>query len=186
MKNYHGCIALMMCSISTPIHAQTNPIAAPFQDFNLIRDEIPQVLVEAQRERYPDTKDWSCEMIRERRDELTKVLGPDEQEQKDFGDRAADAVQKALTNTTTGWIPFRGWIRKLTGAERHAQKVANAWESGIVQRAYLYGVLRFKCSPQAQTTEKTEIPLDFKPQGDQKIDSEGKDQQNLLIEKVVR
>jgi hypothetical protein len=37
-------------------------------------------------------------------------------------------------------IPFRGWIRKLDGAERHSKEVAAAIAAGSVRRAFLKGV----------------------------------------------
>ncbi len=46
----------------------------------------------------------------------------------------------ALRSTTEGIVPFRGWIRKLTGAERYFEKVASAIGAGVVRRAYLKGV----------------------------------------------
>lgn len=37
-------------------------------------------------------------------------------------------------------IPFRGWVRKLSGAERHSRKVEAAIAAGTVRRAFLKGV----------------------------------------------
>jgi hypothetical protein len=37
-------------------------------------------------------------------------------------------------------IPFRGWVRKLDGAERHSKEVAAAIAAGSVRRAFLKGV----------------------------------------------
>ena len=37
-------------------------------------------------------------------------------------------------------IPFRGWVRKLTGAERHDSFVQAAIIAGGVRRAYLKGL----------------------------------------------
>ena len=39
-------------------------------------------------------------------------------------------------------IPFRGWIRKLSGAERHDKYVQAAITAGAVRRAYLKGLDR--------------------------------------------
>jgi len=45
-------------------------------------------------------------------------------------------------------IPFRGWIRKLTGAERYSKRVAAAITAGAVRRAFLKGVRVMKnCAP---------------------------------------
>jgi hypothetical protein len=53
---------------------------------------------------------------------------------------AGDSAIDALRGTTEGLIPFRGWVRKLTGAERHSKEVASAIAAGIVRRAYLKGI----------------------------------------------
>ena len=46
----------------------------------------------------------------------------------------------AVRNTTEGVIPFRGWVRKLTGAERYSRKVSAAIAAGAIRRAYLTGL----------------------------------------------
>jgi hypothetical protein len=43
----------------------------------------------------------------------------------------AGAVQKAAE----GVVPFRGWVRKLAGAERYSRQVAAAIAAGTVRRA---------------------------------------------------
>ena len=50
------------------------------------------------------------------------------------------AAVGALQRTAEGVIPFRGWIRKLSGAERHSRQVAAAITAGGVRRAFLKGV----------------------------------------------
>ena len=37
-------------------------------------------------------------------------------------------------------IPFRGWVRRLTGAERYSREVAAAIAAGTIRRAYLKGL----------------------------------------------
>src|SRR5258705_4295618 len=47
-------------------------------------------------------------------------------------------------------IPFRGWVRKLSGAERHDRFVQGAINAGAVRRAYLKGLGEAKgCDPPA-------------------------------------
>ena len=38
----------------------------------------------------------------------------------------AKAATSFTVDTTTGIVPFRGWVRRLTGAERHSKRVAAA------------------------------------------------------------
>ena len=51
-----------------------------------------------------------------------------------------NAAVGALQKTVEGAIPFRGWVRKLTGAERYSRKVAAAITAGSIRRAFLKGV----------------------------------------------
>jgi len=40
-----------------------------------------------------------------------------------------------------GAIPFRGWLRKLSGAERHSKQAQTAVLAGKVRRGYLRGIM---------------------------------------------
>lgn len=53
---------------------------------------------------------------------------------------AGDAAVGALRRTTESVLPFRSWIRKLTGAERRSKENAAAIAAGIVRRAFLKGL----------------------------------------------
>ena len=48
-------------------------------------------------------------------------------------------VRNQISDFATGWLPFRGMVRRVTGSAAHDEKVANAWRAGERQRAYLYG-----------------------------------------------
>ena len=45
-----------------------------------------------------------------------------------------------VRHTAEGLIPFRGWVRKLSGAERYSKQVLDAITAGIIRRAYLKGL----------------------------------------------
>lgn len=46
----------------------------------------------------------------------------------------------AVASAVTGVIPMRGWIRKLSGADKHDQQVREAIKAGFVRRGYLKGL----------------------------------------------
>ena len=80
---------------------------------------------------------------------LDEALGPDLDTQGTAADQdllhrggalVGESAIDALRSTTEGVLPFRGWVRKLTGAERHSREVASAIAAGIVRRACLEGL----------------------------------------------
>ncbi|MBX3607745.1 MAG: hypothetical protein KF788_20900 [Piscinibacter sp.] len=146
---------------STDPAASGNPSAAgadtklaqaavtPLNDINLVRARIPPVLAAAQKGPYAAPADASCTGLLADVRALDEVLGADLDTPPtasnpgliERGSSAAgDAVVGAVRNTTEGVIPFRGWVRKLTGAERYAREVAAAIAAGTVRRAYLKGL----------------------------------------------
>jgi outer membrane murein-binding lipoprotein Lpp len=129
----------------------TDAIVAPLSDLNLVRAPIPPVLAAARKAPYATPTDLSCAALGAEVEALDEVLGADldtvtatdTQSLIDRGaDAATDAVIGAVRNTTEGVIPFRGWVRKLTGAERHAREVAAAIAAGTIRRAFLKGLGR--------------------------------------------
>ena len=124
----------------------------PFTDFNIARDPIPAPLATAAEAPYAGPDDPSCAALAARVAELDATLGPDLDAGDDAdGDRqAASMAAGALRSLTTGWIPFRGVLRSLTGAEAHARKAREAILAGAVRRAYLKGYgAHAGCSPPA-------------------------------------
>jgi hypothetical protein len=118
--------------------AATTPLA----DLNIVRAEIPQVLAAAQKAPYAAPADKACAAIGAEVQALDAALGAD------LDTPATDAnpsliertANDALRRTAEGVIPFRGWVRKLTGAERYSREVAAAIAAGTIRRAYLKGV----------------------------------------------
>jgi hypothetical protein len=53
-----------------------------------------------------------------------------------LGSVAADSVR----TSTEGVLPFRRWVRRLTGAERYSKEVTAAIAAGTVRRSFLKGV----------------------------------------------
>jgi hypothetical protein len=92
---------------------------------------------------------------------LDEVLGPDVDAEPAAelgrGDKAKSAMGNAaagaLQKTVEGAIPFRGWVRKLSGAERHSAEIADAIAAGTARRAFLKGIA-FNKSCQAAVVAK--------------------------------
>lgn len=127
----------------------TQAAVTPLGDLNLVKAAIPPVLEAALKAPYAAPADTSCAALTADVQALDAVLGADLDTPATAANpsliergsgAAGDAVVGAVRNTTEGVIPFRGWVRKLTGAERYAREVAAAIAAGTVRRAYLKGL----------------------------------------------
>ena len=129
---------------------------APLRDFNVMRTKIPQPLLEAMADPYgrpPGT--LNCEDILAMLTPLNDALGADLDEppksEDDLLHRSRGFTLGAAATAASGAIPFRGWIRKLTGAEQHDKYVQDAITAGAVRRAYLKGLGEAKSCPPPAT-----------------------------------
>ncbi len=121
----------------------------PLTDLNLTRTAIPDALKEALVAPYALPADLSCVNLMVQVRSLDAALGADLDTppsannpsllERGMGE-VGNASVSALRNTAEGILPFRGWIRKLTGAERHSRRVAAAITAGSIRRAYLKGL----------------------------------------------
>ena len=124
-------------------------VISPLGDLNLVKADIPPVLRTAAAAPYAAPADASCRGIGAEVEALNKVLGADldvpatpsnpsllERSRSEGSSAAVDAVRGAAE----GVVPFRGWVRKLTGAERYSKEVIAAITAGTVRRSYLKGL----------------------------------------------
>jgi hypothetical protein len=134
-------------------------VAAPLEDLNLKQTAIPAVLQRAVDSPYDLTDLARCEGIAGEVGRLDAALGPDLDEApppdaRSRGRKVADAAYGAgvgeVRGATQHALPFRGWVRKLTGAAKHDRAVQAAIKAGAVRRGYLKGVgMRMNCAPPA-------------------------------------
>ena len=114
----------------------------PLSDLNIVRADIPPVLAAAQKAPYAAPADKSCGALGADIQALGALLGADLDTAP--SDRSPSLIERgatdALRSTAEGVIPFRGWVRKLSGAERYSREVAAAIAAGTIRRAYLKGV----------------------------------------------
>jgi hypothetical protein len=146
---------------ATPSVAKQMSVAAasPLSDLNVVRTKIPPVLLWVQKAPYAPPGDSSCEGLASEIRELDAALGPDLDASLRSGDpglvergrsEAGEAAAGALRHTAEGLMPFRSWVRKLSGAERYSKQVLDAITAGIVRRAYLKGLRQAQgCPPLA-------------------------------------
>lgn len=142
-------IALLTACASSSQDKVANAATTPLSDLNVVRAEIPEVLKAAAAAPYAMPADASCGGLAAGIRALDEVLGPDLDAPHTSGnpgllDRGEDAATGALQRTAEGVIPFRGWVRKLSGAERYARQVSAAITAGGVRRGYLRGLAAAK------------------------------------------
>jgi hypothetical protein len=122
-----------------------NAATTPLSDLNVVRADIPDVLRAAAAAPYAVPADTGCPALAAGIRALDEVLGPDLDMPAGKGgpgllERGEDAATGALQRTAEGVIPFRGWVRKLSGAERYARQVSAAITAGGVRRGFLRGL----------------------------------------------
>jgi hypothetical protein len=145
--------ALAACS-ATDGKKVSDAATTPLSDLNVVRADIPEVLKAAQQAPYGVPADASCAGLAAGIRALDEALGPDLDAPATGGspgllDRGEDAATGALQRTAEGVVPFRGWVRKLSGAERYARHVAAAITAGGVRRGFLKGQAAAKGCPAA-------------------------------------
>ncbi|MBC3874351.1 hypothetical protein H8K55_12185 [Undibacterium sp. LX15W] len=125
-------------------------MTSPLSDLNIVRTEIPEVLISARKAPYLIVPGADCAWYEREIQNLNAVLGPDVDaaqvdEHGNIVERElGNATINALRSFTEGFVPFRSWVRRLTGADSHAREVAAASIAGIVRRSYLKGVVSGK------------------------------------------
>jgi hypothetical protein len=122
-------------------------VTAPLKDLNLVKTTIPNTLRDAQKNPYAIPVDASCKALAKEIMDLNEVLGTDldtpiidKDESLLTRINVVDESVAAIRKTTEGAVPFRNWVRKLSGAERKSKAVAAAITAGSIRRAYLKGM----------------------------------------------
>lgn len=121
----------------------------PLTDLNVVQQKIPEVLLFARDVgAYSVPEKLDCASVQNEINRLDAALGADfDAEGKGKpsllergGDMAENYGVGFVRRTMEGFVPFRSWLRKLTGAEKHSKQVAAAITAGGVRRAYLKGL----------------------------------------------
>lgn len=151
-------------SASDPGTLQKKPgfrdaVTAPLADVNLTPTAIPPVLTRAVADPYAMAGLNRCEGIAAEIGRIDAALGPDVDEApppdrrsraEKLGEAAKDATVGEVRDRSRSLVPFRVWVRKLSGAEKHDKALAAAVEAGRVRRGYLKGVgMQRNCAPPA-------------------------------------
>ena len=145
--------ALVLAACTAPEASRekdfTRAATAPLSDLHIVTAEIPEVLQAALKDPYRVPTDQSCATLTTAVMALNAVLGPDLDAratpanpglvERGIG-AVGDAAIGAVRGTAEGLIPYRRWVRKLSGAEKYSQQVAAAIAAGTIRRSFLKGM----------------------------------------------
>jgi hypothetical protein len=161
---------LAACASSSPQLSRTvqpdnslgQVATTPLADVNLVKTDLPDVLAMAARDPYNPRGVGDCRSLAAEIRLLDDVLGADvdapvQPDDRSDMDKAGSAALTVAEVGVKSVIPFRGWIRQISGAARHDAMVDDAILAGATRRGYLKGVgMRLNCAPPAS-------PAWFKP-----------------------
>lgn len=150
MRRLLAAAAFALCAAACATRAQTAPAPptfrdaaeAPFSDLGLVRPEAPEMLAGIE-DPYTLQGAARCTEIAREIETLDALLGYENygrKNKKGVGEMAHGAAVSAAEDATTGFIPFRSWVRRLSGATRAERDVALAIEKGRARRAFLRGL----------------------------------------------
>lgn len=136
----------------------TSAVSSPVEDLNLKKTPIPEVLQRATANPYDMRGVGRCAGIAAELARLDAALGrdmdlPPEEEKRSIGEKGVGLVRTGVQVVT----PYRGIIRRISGASSYEKKVQEAIEAGSARRGFLKGMgMKMNCAPPA-------APAWFKP-----------------------
>lgn len=156
---------MMIAMLSTPAFAAPgqrkkgvvgnagDAVTQPLNDLNLRSDDIPLELLKIQEKPYSLDGLGDCSKLRQEITKLDDVLGLD----ADVPPQESGVVSKALKTGGSflgGFIPFRGAVRELSGANAARRKMDRAVYAGVARRGFLKGYAE---AEQCKTSEELAI-----------------------------
>jgi hypothetical protein len=116
----------------------TDVVATPVSDLNLKKDEIPELLLAAEQRPYSLRGLDTCRQLATAIGEFDAVLG-DDLDVPQAGGRRLSATRVAQS-VVGAFIPFRGVIREISGANQHDRTLQAAILAGVARRSFLKGI----------------------------------------------
>ncbi len=123
----------------------TDAAYIPLRDVNMIRPEVPLLLRNLQYP-YSTATLADCNAVSHEIGQLDAVLGPESYQpgpNRNVWDRSGDFLEEqtidAAQNTAQDLIPFRSWVRRISGANRAEREALRAVANGQQRRTFLRG-----------------------------------------------
>ena len=99
----------------------------PLNDLNLLQSEIPTVLREARSAAYARPSEVTCDILIAEVRKLDAELDEDLDQQAieaSFKQKATDKALDAMRGAASSFIPYRGAVRFVSGAQKHDRLAA--------------------------------------------------------------
>lgn len=142
------CLGVAACSTGRTADTRRGVAGAaysPLRDVNLIRPEIPLLLRNLQYP-YATATLNDCAAVAREIGQLDSVLGPESYQagpDRNVWDRSGDFVEQqtisAAEGTAQDLVPFRSWVRRISGASRAELEALRAVANGQQRRTFLRG-----------------------------------------------
>ena len=124
-------------------------VTQPLSDLGLRSKDIPEILLTAEAAPYDLASVPDCASLRGEIARLEEVLGPDADapsEQRGLINRALGVGGDMLG----GMIPFRGLVRRISGAKAEEDRLEAAIYGGVARRSFLKGYLAGQSCPTSE------------------------------------
>ena len=142
-------LALTLAACASSSGAPNGASAPQGNVLGLGKVDVPAALQAAKLQPYAVPGDGQCAALLTEVRALDEVLGPDldtpaSAEHPGLIERGAteggNVIADAVKGSTEGLIPYRGWIRKLSGAEQSSRNLSAAIAAGGIRRGFLKGL----------------------------------------------
>ena len=124
----------------------TDTVAAPLRDVGIIRRDIPTLLLTLQYPYSTASLASGCSSVAYELGQLDAVLGPESLEPgpaRNIWDRSGDFAEQqtmdAAQDAAEDSIPFRSWVRRISGASAAESDALRAFANGQQRRTFLRG-----------------------------------------------
>ena len=124
-------------------------VTQPLTDLGLRSKEFPEILLTAQAAPYNLEGMTDCANLRDEIARLEDVLGPD----ADAPEEERGLINRALGvggDMFGGMIPFRGIVRRISGAKAEEARFEDAVYAGVARRSFLKGYLAGQSCPTSE------------------------------------
>jgi hypothetical protein len=124
----------------------TQAAATPLRDIGVIRPDIPPLLRNLEYPYSTASLASGCPAVAYEIGELDAVLGPESFQpgpERNIWDKGGDLAERgtiaAAQSAANGLIPFRSWVRLITGASAAERDALRAFANGQQRRTFLRG-----------------------------------------------